>query len=173
MRPPSLRSLSPRARTALVVSAVALVATLLPATMQSASSAEPPLVRIARIADSSGFDWRSHGVSFHIGCSELQEHCPPGAYETASNRILIAEDSLRDDSYLHDLVLHELGHAWQFAVRGWPTAEHDMLPWGLTGVEALEAGADCLAVVLGAQRTHHWTCPPAAVAHLRALYERG
>ena len=39
-----------------------------------------------------------------------------------------------------------------------------MAPWGVSGDEALEYSADCIATVWGAQMDNYWACPPAAQA---------
>ena len=42
-----------------------------------------------------------------------------------------------------------------------------MAPWGVSGDEALEYSADCIATVWGAQMDHYWACPAAAQALVR------
>jgi hypothetical protein len=41
-----------------------------------------------------------------------------------------------------------------------------MAPWGYQDIDALEAGADCIATQWGldAASGHYWTCPPDAQA---------
>ena len=41
-----------------------------------------------------------------------------------------------------------------------------MAPWGYSDIDALEAGADCIAADWGASAAmgHYWTCPPDAQA---------
>jgi len=167
---PAAGGSSSRRRVA-VVMATALSLILLTSTTWLATGAqitEAPLTNIERIADGVPFDWRAHGVTFAIGCSTLQAHCPPAAYETASRTILIAERSLDTDS-LEDLVLHELAHAWQFTIRGWPDAADDLSAWGYRDIQGLELAADCLATIWGARHTRYWICPPDAVEHVRTL----
>ena len=43
----------------------------------------------------------------------------------------------------------------------------DMAPWGVSGDEAVEYSADCIATVWGAQMDNYWACPPAAQALVR------
>ncbi len=160
----------PRRRVTVVI-AIALSLIHPPSATRPATGAEideAPLARIERIADRVPFDWRAHGVTFAIGCSTLQAHCPPAAYETASRTILIAQRSLDADA-LEDLVLHELAHAWQFTTRGWPDAADDLSAWGYGDIQGLELAADCLATIWGTRRTGYWICPPDAIEHLRTL----
>ena len=105
----------PRAVGAVLIVAVGL--SLVPSPTISATGTEAPLVRIERIADEVDFDWRGHGVTFHIGCTEVLDDCPPAAHETATRRTLIAERSLDDREHLAYFILHELSHAWQSAER--------------------------------------------------------
>ena len=165
------RSLS-RSRSVGIGLTVMLGVTFLPAGTWTATGARDPLERIERFADEIGFDWRSHGVTFAVGCTPLLEHCPPASFETSARIIHISPLILGDDVQLRSLVLHEVGHAWQFAVRGWPQAEDDVAAWGHRGIDGLERAADCLATSWGAERTEYWTCPPDAVQHMRALYEQ-
>jgi len=130
-----------------------------------------PMVRIEQIADSVGFDWRSRGVTFVIGCHPDHQRCSTGSYYTGTRQIFIATKILTDTVLLRSVVLHELAHAWQFTVRGWPDAADDVSSWGRTGIDGLEAAADCLAAAWGASRTYYWSCPTDAAAHMRSLYE--
>jgi hypothetical protein len=43
----------------------------------------------------------------------------------------------------------------------------DMAPWGVSGDEALEYSADCIATVEGAQMDNDWACPAAAQVIVR------
>jgi hypothetical protein len=137
------------------------------------AATEPVAVSVASlelIADTVDFDWRSHGVSFHVGCRPQPSPCTPGAYEIATRRIYIAEPSFGNGAYLHYVVLHELAHAWQFAVRGWPDLASDLTSWNQEGNEGMERAADCLAAAWGARTTSYWVCPDDARHHLHALY---
>jgi hypothetical protein len=132
-----------------------------------------PLIRIEQIADSVGFDWRSRGVTFVIGCHPTHHRCATGSYDTGTRQIFIAERILTNSAVLRSVVLHELAHAWQFNVRGWPAAADDVDGWGRTGIEGLEAAADCLAAAWGASRTYYWSCPADAEAHMLSRYQHG
>jgi hypothetical protein len=129
------------------------------------------MTRIEQIADSVGFDWRSRGVTFVIGCHPDHQRCTTGSYYTGTRQIFITSSILADEERLRSVVLHELAHAWQFTVRGWPGAADDVSAWGRTGIDGLEAAADCLATAWGASRTDYWSCPADAAAHLSFLYE--
>jgi peptidoglycan hydrolase-like protein with peptidoglycan-binding domain len=133
--------------------------------------AADPMVRIEQIADSVGFDWRSRGVTFVIGCHPDHQRCATGSYYPGTRQIFITSRILTDKELLRSVVLHELAHAWQFTVRGWPGAGDDVSAWGRTGIDGLEAAADCLAASWGATRTNYWSCPADAAAHMRFLYE--
>jgi peptidoglycan hydrolase-like protein with peptidoglycan-binding domain len=132
--------------------------------------AADPMVLIEQIADSVGFDWRSRGVTFVIGCHPDHQRCTTGSYYTGTRQIFITTKILTDKELLRSVVLHELAHAWQFTVRGWPDAADDVSAWGRTGIDGLEAAADCLAASWGASYTYYWSCPADAAAHVRSLY---
>jgi hypothetical protein len=135
--------------------------------------ADPELLAVVEAeADRVGFDWRARGVTFRIGCSDLQEVCASGSYETASRIIHISRPTALHASFRHYVILHELAHAWQFTVRGWPQAADDASDWGESGLSGLDAAADCLSLAWGAPRQHafYWDCPSDARAHMLALY---
>jgi peptidoglycan hydrolase-like protein with peptidoglycan-binding domain len=129
-----------------------------------------PMTRIEQVADSVGFDWRSRGVTFVIGCHPTHHRCATGLYDTGTRQIFITERILTNEKVLRSVVLHEIAHAWQFTVRGWPGAADDVAAWGRTGIDGLEAAADCLAAAWGASRTYYWSCPADAKAHMLARY---
>lgn len=127
------------------------------------------------IADTVGFDWRSHGVTFHLGCSDAQilhiGVCTRGSYEPDTRKIHLDPDELADPAARQHVILHELAHAWQMTVRGWPAAGEDLAAWGKHELEGLEAAADCLAAAWGsASRGNYYHCPPDAIAHMHSLY---
>lgn len=130
------------------------------------------LAAVEAHADQVGFDWRASGVTFRLGCSSLRERCSSGSFETASRIIHISRETAVDPSIRHYVVLHELAHAWQFTVRGWPQATDDVSKWGRSDRAGLEAAADCLALAWGAPRQHaqYWDCPSDARAHMLALF---
>jgi hypothetical protein len=125
--------------------------------------------RIEQIANRSGFDWRAHGVSLHIGCSPYLGRCSWGAYDTTTKEIYVSPAIFDRPRILEYVVLHEIAHAWQFNVRGWPRAAEDLVAWGLSGLDGLELAADCLAKLWGAQYLHHG-CPEGAAQHMEKIY---
>ena len=141
-----------------------------PAARVAPRQAADPMTRIEQFADSVGFDWRSRGVTFVIGCHPDHERCSTGSYFTGTRQIFITTRILADTELLRSVVLHELAHAWQFTVRGWPEAADDVSAWGRTGIDGLEAAADCLAAAWGASRTYYWSCPADAEAHMLLVY---
>jgi peptidoglycan hydrolase-like protein with peptidoglycan-binding domain len=148
----------------------------IPAPAPPAAGAPRPAVdamtRIEQIADSVGFDWRSRGVTFVIGCHPNHQRCSTGSYYPGTRQAFISERALADQALLRSVVLHELAHAWQFTVRGWPAAGDDVSGWGRTGIDGLEAAADCLAAAWGASRTYYWSCPADAEAHVLSRYQQ-
>ena len=70
---------------------------------------------------------------------------------------------------LRYVVLHELAHGWQYRQNRFAQFITDYGAWGFHTIgPALEAGADCVAAVWGANRGHYWNCP----ADARALAVR-
>jgi len=134
-------------------------------------AAADPMARIEQIADSVGFDWRAQGITFITDCHPTTQRCATGSYYTGTREIFITKRILTEREVLRSVVLHELAHAWQFTVRGWPEAENDVSAWGRTGIDGLEAAADCLAAAWGASRTYHWSCPADARGHMLLLYQ--
>jgi hypothetical protein len=132
------------------------------------------VARLEQLADATGFDWRSRGVTIHVGCSPIAlrdyGRCTWAFYEIEPRRIFVAERIPQGSAREHYLVLHELAHAWQLTVRGFGPALSDVSGWGKHGLEGLEAAADCLALAWGAPTHHYWNCPADAQAHMLALY---
>lgn len=131
------------------------------------------LARARAIADETGFPWRDHGVSFAVGCSPHSVECAGGSYEPTPKLVLLRDDiyRYRDRSLFRYVVLHELAHAWQFNVRGWPDATDDLAAWGFSGMVGLEYAADCLAAAWGARHSFaYWDCPADAAEHMRGLF---
>lgn len=129
------------------------------------------LARARAIADETGFPWRDHGVSFAVGCSPHSVECAGGSYEPTPKLVLLRDDIYRDRSLFRYVVLHELAHAWQFNVRGWPDATDDLAAWGFSGMVGLEYAADCLAAAWGARHSFaYWDCPADAAEHMRGLF---
>jgi hypothetical protein len=124
------------------------------------------LRQVQAIADTSGWDWRKVHVNFKIGFDPAA-CCHWGVYDPADHKtIWIGPTAFGDDTRLRYVVLHELGHAWQWHTHRLSKLEADMAPWGYSDLDALEAGADCIATDWGADvhMGHYWTCPPDAQA---------
>jgi hypothetical protein len=143
------------------------VATPAPATTRpAASAAGTQLDQVRRIADSSGWDWRKVHVQFRIGFDPAA-CCHWGVYDPTDHKtIWIGPTAFDDQTRLRYVVLHELAHAWQWHSHRLNKLSADMAPWGYGGMDALEAGADCIATLWGADvhMGHYWTCPPDAQA---------
>jgi len=125
-----------------------------------------PLDEVQSIADSSGWNWRKVHVQFRIGFDPA-DCCHWGIYDPTDHKtIWIGPTAFDDPVRLRYVVLHELAHAWQWHSHRLNLLEADMAPWGYSGMDALEAGADCVATVWGANASsgHYWTCPPPAQA---------
>jgi hypothetical protein len=128
------------------------------------------LRQVEAIADTSGWDWRQVHVHFRLGF-DPEACCHWGVYDPTDHKtIWIGPTAFGDDTRLRYVVLHELGHAWQWHTHRLTRLEADMAPWGYQDIDALEAGADCIAAEWGASPAmgHYWACPPDA----RALVAR-
>lgn len=127
--------------------------------------------QVEGIADSTGWNWRAAGVRFTMGYYP-GECCPWGVYEAAKSVIWIGAGAFADQNRLRYVVLHELGHAWQYRQDRFREFIADYTAWGFGSIgPALEASADCIAVVWGALRGHYWNCPADAKAlALRRLH---
>lgn len=132
-------------------------------------TAAPPrgdtrLEQVESIADSSGWDWRTVHVHFRIGFKP-EDCCHWGVFDPQDHKtIWIGPTAFDSAARLRYVVLHELAHAWQWRTHRTKKLSADMAPWGYQDVEALEAGADCIATLWGADAAagHYWTCPPTA-----------
>lgn len=140
------------------------------------ATAKPPTGREAEaqveaIADSTGWDWRAAGVRFAMGYYP-GDCCHWGVYEAARSVIWIGAGAFADQNRLRYVVLHELAHAWQYRQDRFREFISDYTRWGFDSIgPALEASADCMAVVWGALRGHYWNCPADAKAlALRRLH---
>lgn len=131
-----------------------------------------PQARIEAIADRTGFDWRAVGGDLVVGCapSTVQARCTKGAYVITERRAYIAPAAFTTDALLEYVVLHELAHLWQFTAAPADLRAGVMAPFGLSGLQALEAGADCLAEHWGATFPSHYGCPAGAVTVVGELY---
>jgi hypothetical protein len=140
-----------------------------PVTRPAAAVATDPaaqLQQVEAIADTSGWDWRTVHVHFTIGFDPAA-CCHWGVYDPTDHKtIWIGPTAFGDPGRLRYVVLHELAHAWQWHSHRLTKLEGDMAPWGYSGLDALEAGADCIATDWGAEVSlgHYWTCPAAAQA---------
>ncbi|HEV8625484.1 MAG TPA: hypothetical protein VG034_13580 [Acidimicrobiia bacterium] len=136
-----------------------------PTTARSAASVGgSQLDQVESIADSSGWDWRKVHVHFRIGFYP-SDCCHWGVYDPYDHKtIWIGPTAFDNATRLRYVVLHELAHAWQWHSHRLKKLSADMAPWGYQDVDALEAGADCIATQWGADAAsgHYWTCPPAA-----------
>ena len=137
-----------------------------PAPRPAPQDSAAQLRQVQAIADTSGWDWRAVHVNFRIGF-DPEACCHWGVYDQADHKtIWIGPTAFGDDSRLRYVVLHELGHAWQWHSHRLKKLEADMAPWGYADLDALEAGADCIAADWGASPAlgHYWVCPPDALA---------
>ena len=135
-------------------------ANAVPTTAPSAASAGgSQLDQVERIADSSGWDWRAVHVHFRIGFYPA-DCCHWGVYDPQDHKtIWIGPTAFDNAGRLRYVVLHELAHAWQWHSHRLKKLEADMAPWGYEDLDALEAGADCIASQWGADAalSHYWT----------------
>jgi hypothetical protein len=130
---------------------------------RTASSGPEAQAQVEAIADESGWNWRAAGVRFAMGYH--RDCCHWGVYEAATSIIWVGPSAFGDMNRLRYVVLHELGHAWQYRQNKFREIIADYTRWGFDDIaSALEAGADCLAVVWGALRGHYWNCTPDAKA---------
>ena len=160
-RPAPAAAAAPRPRTAAVAPAP-------PARPAPRPAADPAaqLQQVQAIADTSGWDWRKVYVNFRIGFDPAA-CCHWGVYDPTDHKtIWIGPTAFDDPARLRYVVLHELAHAWQWRSHRLTKLEADMAPWGYGGIDALEAGADCIATDWGADVAlgHYWACPSAAQA---------
>jgi hypothetical protein len=120
---------------------------------------------VQAIADSSGWNWRAAGVSYVIGFHP-QACCHWGIYDSRTGAIYVGPTAFATAERLRYVVLHETAHAWQYRAAPIQALMGDYTRWGYRGANALEAGADCIATLWGADRSqgHYWRCPDAALA---------
>ncbi|MDQ1504856.1 MAG: hypothetical protein QOD57_2583 [Actinomycetota bacterium] len=123
------------------------------------------LQQVQAIADSSGWNWRAAGVSYVIGFHP-QACCHWGIYDSRTGAIYVGPTAFATAERLRYVVLHETAHAWQYRAAPIQALMGDYTRWGYHGANALEAGADCIATLWGADRSqgHYWRCPDAALA---------
>ena len=128
--------------------------------------------RVEAIADATGFDWRGAGGEFVVGCAPatVQARCTMGAYVTSERRMYVSARAFTTPALLEHVVLHELAHLWQFTTAPRELRAGVMAPFGLTGLQALESGADCLALHWGATYPGLYGCPAGAQQVVGELY---
>jgi len=137
-----------------------------PPPTRPAAATGTQLQQVEALADTSGWDWRKVHVQFRIGFDPAA-CCHWGVYDPSDHKtIWIGPTAFDDPARLRYVVLHELAHAWQWHSHRLTKLEADMAPWGYSDLDALEAGADCIAADWGADVNlgHYWTCPPDAQA---------
>jgi hypothetical protein len=137
----------------------------------SAVSQGSRVEQVEAIADESGWNWRSAGVVIHVRYHP-DDCCHWGIYDTRDTSLWIGPSAFASTTRLRYVVLHELGHAWQWHSGHLDSLAADMAPWGHRRRNGLEAGADCISVVWGASARagHYWSCPsPAAALVARRL----
>ncbi|MGH9034196.1 MAG: hypothetical protein ACRD0O_00400 [Acidimicrobiia bacterium] len=129
-----------------------------------AAAAEPSRQeQIEAIADGTGWNWRAAGVRLTVGFYP-GDCCHWGIYDSARETVWIGPSAFGHPERLRYVVLHELGHAWQYNTGRFDELIADYRPWGRsTPTEALEAGGDCIATLWGATDHHYWACPAAAL----------
>lgn len=141
-----------------------------PAPASPTPSPEPTRQQqIEAIADRLPFNWRAAGVTLKAECAPNRAHCRWGLYVVSSNTIWVGTDAFANSTRLFYVVAHELAHAWQFS-NDPHTRMNDLADWGYTGVDGLEAAADCLAQAWGATMNHYWACPPDAERHMTTVF---
>ena len=121
------------------------------------------LTRVERQLDSSGWGWRESGVKVRIGYHP-EDCCHGGTYDFRTRTIFIGPSAFRTERILRYVVLHELAHGWQSTSTHMESVWPDMRQWGRSGMNAIEANADCIAAHWGGGRGYYWDCPPAARA---------
>jgi len=137
--------------------------TTVPAARVEAAVGPSRQEQIEAIADGTGWNWRAAGVRLTVGFYP-DDCCHWGIYESAREILWIGPSAFGDRERLRYVVLHELGHAWQYNTGRFDELIADYKPWGRsTPSAALEAGGDCIATLWGATEHHYWVCPAAAL----------
>jgi hypothetical protein len=136
-----------------------------PAASRTRPAASRRQQQVQAIADSSGWNWRSAGVTYQVRFHP-EACCHWGIYDWRTATIYIGPTAFASPERLRYVVLHETAHAWQY--RAGPTGAlmGHYARWGYTGANGLEAGADCIGTLWGAARSqgHYWHCPDGALA---------
>jgi hypothetical protein len=139
-----------------------------PAAAQAPTDAN--LVTQARAAAAGlPYDWASRGVDFAIGCHP-DARCAWGLYDHANRTVWLSRDAFASADRLAYVVAHEVAHVWQWH-DGATLRSADLRDWGLTGLDALEKAADCLAARWGHPGAVYWACPDAAKDHMGAVFD--
>jgi hypothetical protein len=141
------------------------------ALMAAPRAAADPLTRIVTIADRTGFDWRGVGGTYVYGCPPADlSGCTLGAYVPATRTMYVSRGAFRTERLLEYVVLHEQAHLWQFTACPPELRTECLAQFGLSGIAALQAGADCLAIHWGSRFRGYYGCPVDAVAVVGDLY---
>jgi hypothetical protein len=102
----------------------------------------------------------------YVAAFHPQACCHWGVYDFRNGRVYIGPTAFGSAARLRYVVLHETAHAWQYRAAPTQALMGDYARWGYSGAAGLEAGADCIATLWGADRNqgHYWHCPDAALA---------
>ncbi len=102
-----------------------------PAPSPKAPAATGPEARaqVEAIADSSGWNWRAAGVRFNLSFHPTGRNW--GVYERDTGIIWIGPTAFADAGRLRYVVLHELGHAWQYRQNRFADFISDYSPLGV------------------------------------------
>src|SRR5205823_14894358 len=109
--------------------------------------------RVEREADSSGWSWRTAGVSIRIGYHP-QRCCHWGVYDHRDRTVWIGPGAFATDGRVRYVALHELAHAWQFTSGHLQRLVDDVQTPGPSRAPAIEKQADCVAAIWGAGPGH-------------------
>jgi hypothetical protein len=113
--------------------------------------------------DATGFNWRAAGITLRLGFFPA-ECCHWGIYDDKTSTLYIGPTAFANTQRLEYVVRHELGHGWQYHSGHMQQLLQDLAPWGHTGRDGIETGADCIASVWGATMWNYWSCPADAKA---------
>lgn len=131
------------------------------------------MIEIADLIPAESFNWRTLDppVQMLAEFAPAPECCHWGTYDFHTHTLWIGPTAFASTTILHYVILHELGHAWQYSL------SYDRLDrlrqdfQGLTSIPPLEASADCLAKIWAidtgqpatAPHGAYWDCPAPAL----------
>lgn len=131
------------------------------------------MIEIADLIPAESFNWRTLGppIQMLAAFAPAPECCHWGTYDFRTHTLWIGPTAFASTAILRYVILHELGHAWQYSL---PTNRLDRLRQdfqGLTSIPPLEASADCLAKVWAIDASQpataphgaYWDCPAPAL----------